>query len=173
LARVLVSQERYADALPVARWSLQVREADPRTKPDTLIQGVYLLGLIHRELHHEKEATTLLTRALALLESASPPDEYRIALALDDLARVYVNLGKYVEADALYRRALGIHERINRANDIEWAETLEHFAALQRTLKHPAEAYSSERRARTIRNARAASQEKSETSAHRGALRPG
>src|SRR4051794_29453048 len=48
LARVLYHEGRAADAEPLAKWVLEVRETHPTTKVDSLFQSVYTLGLITR-----------------------------------------------------------------------------------------------------------------------------
>ncbi len=47
LARVFYHQGRYADAEPLSRWALSVREAQPKPNPDALFQNLYTLALIH------------------------------------------------------------------------------------------------------------------------------
>ena len=48
LAVVMFTEQRYGDAEPLAKWALQVRQADPKTKHTTLIQNVLLLAMIER-----------------------------------------------------------------------------------------------------------------------------
>src|SRR4051794_41619857 len=46
LARVLYHEGQYAQAEPLARWSLLVREAHPKLNPDAVYQSLYLLAAI-------------------------------------------------------------------------------------------------------------------------------
>jgi tetratricopeptide (TPR) repeat protein len=161
-ARVLYAQKRYADAEPLAKWALQVREADPRIKPDAVFQSVLLLAQIQREQRRDKEAEPLFKQALALQIQALGAEHYQIALTLDDLAAISVNLGKYPEAETLYRRAIAIHEKINPLKNLALAETLEHYAAFLRRINRAADAGSNEFRARTIRNTHAAGRAKAD-----------
>ena len=103
LARVLVARERFADAEQLAKWSLHIQEADRRAKPEAVFQNLLLLAQIARERHHDKEADLLFKRVLALQIQALGPEHYQIALTLDDLAAIAVNLGDYPEAESLYR----------------------------------------------------------------------
>ena len=68
LARVLYHQKRYAEAEPLARWALSVRESDPKAKPESVFQCVYTLALIQSALKHHGEAELLFKRSLALQE---------------------------------------------------------------------------------------------------------
>ena len=47
LARVLYYQERYADAEPLAKWALSVRDADKKASPDSVFQCLFTLASIH------------------------------------------------------------------------------------------------------------------------------
>jgi tetratricopeptide (TPR) repeat protein len=152
LARVLIARNRYADAEQLAKWSLHIQESDRRTKPEAIFQNVLLLAQIARERHHDKEADSLFKRVLALQIQALGPEHYQIALTLDDLAAIAVNLGDYPEADTLYRRAVAIHEKINPLENLALAETLEHYATFLRRVNRAADGASQEFRARTIRN---------------------
>ena len=155
LARVLVARKRYADAEQLAKWSLHIRESDQRTKPEAIFENLLLLAQIARERHHDKEAASHFKRVLALQIQAPGPEHYQIALTLDDLAGIAVNLGEFPEAEELYRRAVAIHEKVNPVENLALAETLEHYATLLRRVNRAADAESQEFRARTIRNVHA------------------
>ena len=70
LARVLYHQGRYADAEPLARWALSVRESHPKVNPDAVFQSLYTLAMIHLAQSHFDESERLLRRALDLQEKA-------------------------------------------------------------------------------------------------------
>ena len=145
----------YADAEQLAKWSLHIQEADRRTKPEAIFQNLLLLAQIARERHHDKEAESLFKRVLALQIQALGPEHYQIALTLDDLAAIAVNLGDYPEAETLYRRAIGIHEKINPLENLALAEISGALRDFLRRVNRAADAESQEFRARTIRNVHA------------------
>jgi tetratricopeptide (TPR) repeat protein len=156
LARVLYHQERYAQAEPLAKWALSVRDADKKANPDVVFQSVYVLALIHTAQHHLSEAEPLLKRALELQEKALGPDHINVALTLDQLASVHVERGNYTAAEPRYRRALAIQERKTPDENLDLAETADHFAILLRRINRNVEAQKWEARARTIRDTVAA-----------------
>jgi tetratricopeptide (TPR) repeat protein len=108
LAWVLHRQGRDAEAEPLARWALAVREKTlgPESKP--LAQTIYTLGAIEVNLNHLDEAEALMTRTLAICERTLGPESLGTADALDDLAAVLVLRRKFDRARPLYERALTI-----------------------------------------------------------------
>jgi tetratricopeptide (TPR) repeat protein len=68
LARVLYYQERYAEAEPLAKWALSVRDADKKATPDLLFQGLYTLASIQLAQEHYADAEPHFKRALAIQE---------------------------------------------------------------------------------------------------------
>jgi len=91
---VLYHQGRAADAEPLAKWVMEVRETHPSTKVDSLFQSVYTLGLIHEAQRHYSESEKLLRRALALQETAIGKDSVQTAVTLHHLAAVAATRGK-------------------------------------------------------------------------------
>jgi tetratricopeptide (TPR) repeat protein len=152
LARVLYHKGRYAEAEPLAKWALAVREKNPKVQPVEVFQSLYTLALIHRAQHHYGESELLLKRALALQEKAVGPSHVNLALTLDDLAGVDRDQGKYAEAEPLYKRALAIREKATPDENLDLADTSDHYAALLRRMKRTDEAEELEARALTIRD---------------------
>ena len=152
LARVLYHQGRYADAEPLARWALSVRESDKKTKPDTVFQCVYVLGLIQSARKHHAEAEQLLLRSLALQEESLGRDHMNSIIILNQLANVYVEQAKYADAEPLYLRSLAIHERKTPAEILDLADTAEKYAVLLRHMKRYDDADRWHARAVTIRD---------------------
>src|SRR5262249_36816596 len=128
LARVLYHQKRYADAEPLAKWALSVRDADDKASPDTRFRCVYTLALIESALKRSHDAESLLERALKLQEKHLGPDHINTILVLNQLATVYVDQGKFTPAEALYRRAIAMHERAPSDQNSDFAETAEAYA---------------------------------------------
>ena len=152
LAQVLYYQRRYAEAEPLAKWALQVRETRSKTNPEARFQSLFLLAMIHRAQHHGKEAVSLFQRALALQEQALGPDHYQVALTLEKLAAILAELGDSTQAEILFRRAMAIQEKFNPSENLALTKLLEHYAAFLRQINRTADAESQETRARNIRN---------------------
>ncbi len=156
LAQVLYYQKRYAEAEPLAKWALQVRETQSKSKPEARFQSLFLLAMIHRAQHHGTAAVTLFQRALALQEQAFGRDHYQVALTLEKLAGIFAELGNSTQAEILFRRAMAIHEKFNPSENIALAKLLEHYAAFLRQIDRTADAESQETRARKIRSSQTA-----------------
>ena len=156
LARVLYHQKRYADAEPLARWALSVRESDAKAKPDTVFQCVYALALIQSARKQHAEAESLFKRSLALQEENLGPDHINSNLILNQLATVYVEQKKYTDAEPLYVRSIAILERKRPTENLDLAETAEKYAALLGLMNRTNDAARWNARARTIRETVAA-----------------
>ncbi len=152
LARVLYYQKRYADAEPLARWALSVRESDAKAKPESVFQCVYTLALIQSAQKHHAEAELLFKRSLAIQEENLGRDHINSNLILNQLANVYVEEAKYADAELLYLRSIAIHERKTPAQNLDLAETAEKYAAVLRLMKRSDDAARWNARAQSIRD---------------------
>jgi tetratricopeptide (TPR) repeat protein len=151
LARALYHQERYAEAEPLAKWALSVREQDKKAKPDSVFQCLYVLAMIQKAQKHFADAEHLLKRAIEIQEANTGSGHPGNAEALNQLAVVYSEQGKYGEATLIYRRVLAIYEKIAPDQNLDLAETAERFAALMEKMHRPVEAERWKSRALTIR----------------------
>lgn len=88
---------------------------------------------------HEQEAVRLLAAAVTQAE-AFGKDDARLGLSLSNLAQAYAMYGKYVEAEPLYQRALGIFQRAYGEEHLEVASTLNNLGVLHRMHGQYAEA---------------------------------
>jgi tetratricopeptide (TPR) repeat protein len=150
LARVLYHEGRYAEAEPLAKWALGVREADKKTSPEVLFQCNYLLGLIDAAEGHFTDAEPLLKKAISLQEKALGEDHVNTAVTLEHLAALYTDMQRYAQAESLYKRVIAIEERMRPSENHELAETESHYAELLRRMRQPAEAEKWESRAKAI-----------------------
>jgi hypothetical protein len=152
LARVLYHQKRYADAEPLARWALSVRESDKYGKPESVFQCVYTLAMIQAAQKHHAEAERLFKRSLALQEENLGRDHINSNLILNQLAIVYVEQAKYADAEPLYLRSIAIHERKSPAENLDLADTADTYATLLHLMKRDDDAGKWRARARAIRD---------------------
>jgi Tetratricopeptide repeat len=156
LARVLYHQNRHAEAEPLARWALSVRDSDKNANPEFVFQCVYTLAMIQSAQKHFGEAERLFKRSLALQEENLGRDHINSNLVLNQLATVYVEQAKYADAEPLYLRSIAIHERTTPAENLDLAEAAERYAALLRLMKRSDDAGKWNARARGIRDTVAA-----------------
>ncbi|WP_337173221.1 tetratricopeptide repeat protein [Paludisphaera sp.] len=120
LTRVLCAVGRYSDAEPLARWVVEARDHDSRTRDDVMFDSLYLLAFVYRETDRPADAVPILRRAVALEEKFLGPNDGRLALTLKELADAEARSGALAEADANYRRAAAIHKAAN----LDLADTL-------------------------------------------------
>lgn len=113
LARVLCAQKRFAEAEPLAKWVIEAREHDPKTRDDALFDAVYLLAVIERELHKDAESIPLFTRVVQIEEKNLGAGSPRLALTIKELADAEVRARDLARADSHYLRAIRIHENAN------------------------------------------------------------
>jgi tetratricopeptide (TPR) repeat protein len=152
LARVLYHQRRYAEAEPLARWALSVRDSDNQARPDAVFQCVYILALIEVALKHHAAAEPLLKRALVLQEQNLGRDQISNSVViLGELALVCAEQAKYSEAEALYLRSIAIQERETGGENLDLAATADQYASLLARMKRFDYAKHWHERARDIR----------------------
>jgi tetratricopeptide (TPR) repeat protein len=173
LAWVLCHQKRYAEAEPLARWCLLVRQADPKVRRESIWETLYLVAVIARGQRNLGQAESLLRHLLTLQEQARGTDHPQLVLTLDELAGVCRDVGKLDEAGRLYARAIAILEQSFPDENPQLAETLDHYAVYFQRVNRPEEAREMSGRARSIREAVAASAERARANRiHPAALYP-
>ena len=155
LARGLYHQKRYAEAEPLVRWALSVRESDKNASSGAVFQCVYTLGLIKSAQKNYGEAIQLLKRSLELQKKNLGQDHVNSAIIMNQLALVSIELVKYSDAEALYLRSIAIHERKAPNENLELADTAEQYAELLKRMKRPDDAERWRARALAIRDSAA------------------
>jgi tetratricopeptide (TPR) repeat protein len=152
LARVLYYQKRYAEAEPLAKWALSVRDADKKSAPDSVFQGLFTLAAIQLAQDHYADAEPHLKRALTIQEKELTGGHVNLLFTLDRLAFALRGQGKYHEAEPLYLRAIAIHERNAPDENLDLADTIEQYVILLRKLNRKRDAEIWQARALTIRD---------------------
>ncbi|MHB1560378.1 MAG: tetratricopeptide repeat protein [Isosphaeraceae bacterium] len=151
LARVLYHEGRYAEAEPLAKWALAVRQAHPRVNPDAVFQSLYTLALIHIAQDQFNKAEPLLRQALAIQEKAIGPVHVQTAATIEELAGVCVQQRKFADAEKLYNRAISIYAQFNREENLDLAACAERYAAMLDQLGRTVDARKSRLVAESIR----------------------
>ncbi len=123
LSRVLCEQGRYSDAEPLAKWVVEAREHDPRTRDDVMFDSVYLLAVVYRRLDRDPALVVPpLRKAVAIEEKHLGPRDVRLAWTLRELADAEAQSGAIAAADEHYRLAIEIHQ--NDAKNLDLADAL-------------------------------------------------
>lgn len=110
-----------------------------------------LVVTLSRDSSRRKEVVDLLERSLAICEKILGPDHVAAANSLDNLARIYVVLGRYAEAVPKYQRSLAIREKTLGPDHVDVANSLNNLALLHKTMGRYAQALPLYQRSLAIR----------------------
>jgi tetratricopeptide (TPR) repeat protein len=111
LALIYQDQGKYAEAEPLYKRSLAIREKTFGAENPRVAVSLASLGGLYEEQRRYTEAEPFYKRALAISEKTLGPDDPLFATILEHLASVYHRQDKYAEAESLYQRALAIAEK--------------------------------------------------------------
>ncbi|MEW6264879.1 MAG: tetratricopeptide repeat protein [Thermodesulfobacteriota bacterium] len=136
----LYQQGRYAEAVPLAKEALAIREKllGPE-HPDTAT-SVNNLGLLYMVLGNYPQAEPLLKRSLAVREKVLGPEHRDTSQSVNNLAGFYDILGDYARAEPLLQRALAIREKVLGPEHPDTARSLNNLAEVYRARGKYAEA---------------------------------
>ncbi|MBI3373963.1 MAG: CHAT domain-containing protein [Betaproteobacteria bacterium] len=151
LAGLYYAQRRYAEAEPLYRRSLAIREKALGLEHPDVAASLYKLAELYRAQGRYAEAEPLLRRSLAILEKALGPEHRYVAIPLNNLAELYQTQGRYAEAEPLYRRALAIREKALGPEHPAVARSLNDLATLYHSQSRYADAEPLLRRSLAIR----------------------
>jgi tetratricopeptide (TPR) repeat protein len=126
----LYTQEKYAEALPIAEECLQTAEEAWGPNDYHVAFSLQNLAAVRSAQDDFAGAEPLAQRALKILEAATPPDPRRVANASNTLGSVYRQGGKLAEAESFAQRALEIQEKALPPDDPDLGETLAGLASL-------------------------------------------
>ena len=139
----------FIDAERYARRSVEIREAVADEQENLAADRAALASILDALGRHD-EAETLLLEVLATFERIHGPDDYEVAINLNNLAVIYQRRGELGPAEEMYRRALQIKETELGAGHPELATTLNNLAVTCRSLGRHEEAEQCYRKAVTI-----------------------
>ncbi len=111
LANAFQAQGRLADAEPLLRRSLAIREKVPGPEHSNLSASLDSLAVLTQSQGQYAEAERLLRRSLALREKGLGPDHPDVGTSLDRLAMLYQVQGRYDDSEALRRRRHSISDK--------------------------------------------------------------
>jgi len=107
----LYHAEKYAEALPLARQMLALREKVRGPEDPSVAPALDWVALLSNKQGRYDDAALLYKRALAIREKAFGPDHLDVAKSLTNLASTDTHLARYTDAEPLYKRALAIREK--------------------------------------------------------------
>jgi len=127
-ADVYYARGDYAQAEPLYKRALAIREKTMPANDRNLASSLRALGCLERDSGRYREAELLLKRDLEIRE-ASGANDAELARSLSNLAVLYHNSGRYGEAEALYRREVALRESL-KTEDADYALAVANLGAL-------------------------------------------
>ena len=107
-AQLLYQTRRFADAAPLFRRALDIREQLEGTDSPALVPAIHNVAAAYLAMGDSGGAEPLLRKALTVLEAAYGPEHAELAGVLNNLSQLYLKRGAHAEAEPLLRRLLGI-----------------------------------------------------------------
>ncbi len=139
-ADALYQAGKYAEAIPLAKQELAIREKTLGRDHPEVAKALSALAGIYRKQGRFAEAEPLYERAVAILEKARGPNNPEFAEALNDLAVLYQDEDRNADAETLYKRTIAIIQKALGADHPDVAPALNNLAELYRVQSRYAEA---------------------------------
>ena len=128
----LFRQGRYADAEPLFKRSLAIREKALGLDHLNVATSLNNLAVLYGTQGRYADAEPLYKRSLTIYEKALGPDHPDVATSLTNLAVLYGTQGRYADAEPLYKRSLTIYEKALGPDHPDVATSLNNLADLYR-----------------------------------------
>jgi len=112
MAELYRAQGQYAEAEPLYRRSLSIREQYLGQEHLQVSTSLDSLAMLYRWQGRYTEAEPLFIRSLSIREQCLGQDHCEVALSLNNLANLYFSQGHYEEAEPFYLRSLDIYQRL-------------------------------------------------------------
>lgn len=120
----LFKEQKFAEALPLAKRALQIREGLlPRTDQRVFTSMAYL-GDLYIATRYYDDARKTFERLLQVQEERFGPTDVNLAFALDRLGLLYSREGKISKAEDMYQRALTVREKAFGPEHVQVADSV-------------------------------------------------
>ena len=130
LAELYKSQARYAEAEPLMKRALAIKEKTLGADHPEVALCLNNLGELYRMEGRYAEAEPLLVRALESREKSLGATHPSVAQSLNSLGALFEGQGRYAEAEPYYARALTIRENTLGPDHPDLAQSLNNLAVL-------------------------------------------
>ncbi|HEY9787151.1 MAG TPA: tetratricopeptide repeat protein [Candidatus Obscuribacterales bacterium] len=110
LARRLIAQGKYEQALTYARRAMEIDRYHKNVPPELLAPNLSTLGAVYKAMGKNAEARAMFQAALDTQMATKSGSSRELAFTLRGLASVLEDMGNAGEAEAMYRRALSALE---------------------------------------------------------------
>ena len=128
LANLLKAQSKFAEAEPMFRRALAIKENALGTDDPSVATSLNNFALLLEAQNKLAEAETMFRRALEIFEKAFGKAHPNVASPLNNLAGVLLAQNKLDEAEPMLRRALAITEKTLGENQPDVATSLNNLA---------------------------------------------
>jgi TonB family protein len=149
-AQLLYQAKRYAEAAPLFRRALEVRERREGADAPSLVPVLHNVAAVHLAMGDSAAAEPLLRRALSILERVHGEEHVELAGVLNGLSQLCLKRGAYAEAEPLLRRLLAIR-RAQGEDRPEVATVMASLASVHHALAEHEAAEQLQRRVLEIR----------------------
>lgn len=132
LIDIYMRQTKWAEAIPLSQNLLASYQSAPINDHDlvSLPSALLTMGICYSEDGQYLLAEPLFQQALELLQSSRKHEPSYVAIVLTKRANNFAAMGKYNQAEALYKQARSIWERVNKPGDGDQLETINGYASL-------------------------------------------
>jgi CHAT domain-containing protein/tetratricopeptide (TPR) repeat protein len=130
LAALYRDQGRFADAEPLYKRSLEIREKTLGPDHPDIAASLNTLANLYQSQSRYDDAAPLYKRALAIYLKAFGSNHRDVATTLGNLANLYLNQGRYADAEPLFKQSLAIKEKALGPNHSDVATALNNLASL-------------------------------------------
>ena len=126
----LYREGKYAEAIPLAKRALAIREKALGPNHPAVATILNNLANLYDAQGNYAESKPFHQRALTIREKALGPDHPDVANSLNNLAVLYRNQGNYVDAELLLQRTLAIYKRVREPNHPDIARSPNNLAEI-------------------------------------------
>jgi TonB family protein len=129
---IFFKQERYEEALPLAKRALELREAVLAADSVPVQSALLNLAEVYTAMKKFGEAQSLIERLARIHEAKVGGEDAELALVLDRLAYVAFMRRDFSKTEAAHKRALAIREKVFGPDSVEFAASLFSLAEIYR-----------------------------------------
>lgn len=133
IADIRLREKKYSEAETLFKQSLTLAEKAKGPGRSVVLMDLNSLGTLYIAQSNYAQAETYLKRVIAMLDSNTSDEVVNrkfLPTALDNLAVVYRNTKKFDQAEALYKRAIPLWEKLSGPEDSDTATSINNLAAL-------------------------------------------
>jgi tetratricopeptide (TPR) repeat protein len=123
-AYAIQKQGRHAEAEPILKWVLTIREAQLAPNSPPIAQSMNQLATLHYELGRFAEAEPILKRAIAMQAVAEKPNAQEHARSHTLLGLLMVTQRRFDAAELPFRKAVEIRETAKGRSDVDTGDAL-------------------------------------------------